>query len=101
MGAKPPQFAERPVQLVLRGRRTDALMQTDGDWRELGLIAARMLFWCGGAIYGCRCEGSEIRFAMQVAHAPLGAMAHHISGAFALYLLRTRGMRGGLFKHYA
>jgi hypothetical protein len=100
MGAKPPQFAETPVQLVLRGRRTDALMRTDGDWRELGIIAARMLFWCGGSIYGCRCEGNEIRFAMQVAHASLGAMAHHISGAFALHLRRTRDMPGGVFRHY-
>ena len=101
MGAHRPHFAETPVQLVLRGHRADALVQTDDDWRELGLIAARMLFWCGGAIYGCRCEGCEIRFALQVAHASLGAMAHHISGAYALHLLRRRGLRGGVFKHYA
>jgi hypothetical protein len=101
MGDTPaPQFADAPVQLVLRARRTDALIQTEDDWRALGRIAARMLFWCGGAIYGCRCEGNEIRFALQVAHAPLGAMAHHISGAYAIHLRQTRGQGGGIFKHY-
>jgi hypothetical protein len=101
MGADPPRFAESLVQLLLRGRRTEPLVQTDDDWRELGLIAARMLFWCGGAIYGCRCEDTEIRFALQVRHAPLGAMAQHISGAYALHLRRMRGPQGGIFKHYA
>jgi hypothetical protein len=100
MDADSPRFAETIVQLVLRGRRTDALVQTDGDWRELGLIAARMLFWCGGAIYGCRCECSDIRFALQVARASLGAMAQHISGAYALHLRRAHGLREGIFKHY-
>src|SRR5882724_11333058 len=101
MGSTPaPQFAETLVQLVLRAHHTDALMQTDDDWRALGLIAARMLFWCGGAIYACRCEGSEIRFALQVAHASLGAVAHHISGGYAIHLRRTRGLGGGIFKHY-
>jgi hypothetical protein len=101
MGARPPQFTGTPVQLVLCGRRTDALVKSEVDWRELGLIVARMVFWCGGNIYGCRCEGNGIRFAMQVAHATLGAMAHHISGAFALHLRQTRGMHGAIFKHYS
>lgn len=94
-------FAETLAQLVLRAHHTDELVQTDDDWRALGQISARMLFWCGGAIYACRCEGNEIRFAMQVAHAPLGAMAHHISGAYAIHLRQTRGLRGSIFKHYA
>jgi DnaA-like protein len=102
MGDTPaPGFAETLVQLVLRARHPDALLQTDQDWRALGLIAARMLFWCGGAIYACRCEGTEMRFALQVAHAPLGAMAHHISGAYAIHVRQTRGLSGGIFKHYA
>jgi hypothetical protein len=99
-GTTAPQFAEALVQLVLRGHQFEALIQTDDDWRALGLIAARMLFWCGGAIYACRCEGSEMRFALQVAHAPLGAMAHHISGAYAIHLHRSRGIAGSIFKHY-
>src|SRR5229473_3321209 len=101
MGDTPaPQFAQSLVQLVLRARHTDALIQTDDDWQALCLIAARMLFWCGGAIYACRCEGNEIRFALQVAHAPLGAMAHHISGAYTFHLHRSRGLGGRIFKHY-
>jgi hypothetical protein len=101
MGGIPaPQFAETLVQLVLRTHHTDALMQNDDDWRALGHIAARMLFWRGGAIYACRCEGTEMRFALQVAHAPLGAMAHHISGAYAIHLRQTRGLSGSVFKHY-
>lgn len=95
-----PQFAETLVQLVLRTHQTAEVIQSDQDWRALGFIAARMLFWCGGAIYACRCEGNEIRFALQVAHAPLGAMAHHISGAYAIHLHRSRGLSGSIFKHY-
>jgi hypothetical protein len=101
MGGTPaPQFAETLVQIVLRAHHTDALMQNDDDWRALGRIAARMLFWRGGAIYACRCEGNEMRFALQVAHAPLGAMAHHISGAYATHLRQSRGLGGSVFKHY-
>jgi hypothetical protein len=94
------QFAETLVQLVLRTHHTAEVMQSDQDWQALGLIAARMLFWCGGAVYACRCEGNEMRFALKVAHAPLGAMAHHISGAYAIHLRRSRGLRGSIFKHY-
>jgi hypothetical protein len=96
-----PQFAETLVQLVLRTQHTAEVVQSDQDWKALGLIAARMLFWCGGAIYACRCEGNEIRFAVQVAHAPLGSMAHHVSGAYAIHLRRSRGLAGSIFKHYA
>ncbi|MDP9009982.1 MAG: hypothetical protein M3N91_14965 [Pseudomonadota bacterium] len=101
MGSTPATpFAETLVQLVLRAHHADELVQTDDDWRALGHIAARMLFWCGGAIYACRCEGNEIRFALQVAHAPVGSMAHHISGAYAIHLRRTRDLVGSIFKHY-
>jgi hypothetical protein len=100
MGSTPgPPFTETLVQLVLRAHHAE-LVQTDDDWRALGQIAARMLFWCGGAVYACRCEGKEIRIALQVAHAPVGAMAHHISGAYAIYLRKTRGLAGSIFKHY-
>jgi hypothetical protein len=102
MGGTPATlYAETLAQLVLRAHDTHELVQTDDDWRALGQITARMLFWCGGAIYACRCEGNEIRFAIQVAHAPLGGMAHHISGAYAIHLRQTRGLRGSIFKHYA
>ncbi len=102
MGNTPAtHFAETLVQLVLRAHNADELVQTDEDWRALGQIAARMLFWRGGAIYACRCEENEIRFAVQAAHAPLGAMAHHISGAYAIHLRQTRSLVGNIFKHYA
>lgn len=101
MGNTPAsQFTETLVQLVLRGHNSDELVRTDQDWRALGLIAARMLFWCGGAIYACRCEGNEIRLALQVAHAPLGSMAHHISGTYAIHLRKATTRRGCIFKHY-
>lgn len=100
MGTIPPQPAETLVQLVLRARHIDEIVQTDKDWRELGLIAARMLFWCGGAIYACRCEGNEMRFALQVMRASLGTIAHQITGAYATRLRQTRGIGGGIFKHY-
>jgi len=101
MGANPASAsAETLVQLVLRARQRDALVQTEEDWRALGLIAARMLFWCGGAIYACRCEGNEMRFALQVLHASLGTIAHQIAGAYATRLRKTRRLSGVLFRHY-
>jgi hypothetical protein len=101
MGKTPaPQPAETLVQLVLRARRIDKIVQTDEDWRALGSIAGRMLFWCGGAIYACRCAGNEMRFALQVMHASLGTIAHQMAGAYATRLRQTRGIGGGIFMHY-
>jgi hypothetical protein len=96
----PPSHSGKLVQLILRGYRPQALVQTDDDWQTLGVIAARMLFWCGGKIHACRCDANEIRFALQMAHAPIGAMAQHIAGAYAKHLRQRRGWRGRLFKHY-
>ena len=95
-----PSHSGKLVQLILRGYRPQALVQTNDDWQALGIIAARMLFWCGGKIHGCRCEAHEIRFALELAHAPIGAMAQHIAGAYAKHLRQRRGWRGRLFKHY-
>jgi hypothetical protein len=59
-----------------------------------------MLFWCGGWIHGCRCEGNELRFAVEAAYASIGSMVSHISGAYALHLRRRRVWTGNIFKHY-
>jgi hypothetical protein len=93
--------SEEVVHLILRGRRQDALVRNDEDWQAVSSIARRMLFWCGGSIHGCRCEGSEIRFALQVGRASVGSMACHISGAYASYLRRNRGWTGPVFRHYS
>jgi Bacterial dnaA protein helix-turn-helix len=93
-------LSQEIIHLYLRGRHPHALMQDEEDWRALTAIAKRMLFWCGGSIHGCRCEGHEMRFAVEIGHASVGAMAHHISGAYAIHLLRRRGWTGSIFKHY-
>jgi transposase-like protein len=92
---------EQVVHLLLRGRRPDALVRNDEDWQAVSTIARRMLFWCGGSIHGCRCEGGEMRFALQVDLAPVGAMAGHISGTYASHLRRSRGWTGPIFHHYS
>lgn len=61
------------IHLILRGRRAQALVQDDEDWQALSGIAERMLFWCGGAIHGCRCAGNEMRFAVEPALASIGS----------------------------
>jgi hypothetical protein len=100
MGSNPVSPpAETLVQLVLRARR-EVLIQSYEDWRTLGSIAARMLFWYGGAIYACRCEGSEMRFALRVVHTTIGAIAHQLAGAYATHLRKSRRISGQLFKHY-
>jgi hypothetical protein len=86
--------------LILRGRRAEALVQDEEDWQALSLIAERMLFWCGGWIHGCRCEGNELRFAVETAHSSIAAMVTHVSGAYALHLRRRRGWTGSVFKRY-
>ena len=94
-----PQYIDTLVHLVLRSR-AETLIQSDSDWHVLGLIAERMLFWRGGEIYACRGDGKELRFAIQVARAPIGPMAHHIEGTFAKHLQQTRGIEGAIFRHY-
>ena len=88
------------IHLDLRGRHPHALVQDEEDWGALSAIAKRMLFWCGGSIHGCRCEGHEMRFAVEIGHASVGAMAHHISGAYGIHVRRRRGWTGSIFKHY-
>ena len=96
-GAQAPRHI---VQLILRGRRLQTLVSTEEDWRAIGQAAQRVLFWCGGSILGCRCEGAEIRFAIQLAHAPIGAMAHHVSAAYGTHMRQRHQWRGSVFKHY-
>jgi hypothetical protein len=88
------------IHLNLRGRRPLALVQDEEDWRALSAIAKRMLFWCGGSIHGCRCDGHEMRFAVERGYASAGAMAQHISGAYAIHLRRRRGWAGKIFNRY-
>ena len=89
------------VHLILRGRQLEPLVRNDEDWQAVSAIARRTLFWCGGSIHGCRCEGREMRFALQVDRASVGSMAGHISGAYAGYLRRNRGWTGPVFHHYS
>jgi hypothetical protein len=95
-----PTHSGKLVQLILRGRRSQALVRTNDDWQSLGLAASRMLFWCGGFIHGCRCETNEMHFAVQVAHTSIGAIAQHIAGSYGKHLRQSRGWRGAVFKHY-
>ena len=93
-------LSQEIIHLNLRGRRPHALVQDEEDWHALAVIAKRMLFWCGGSIHGCRCEGREIRFAVEMGHASVGATARHISGAYAVHLRRRRGWTGSIFHRY-
>jgi len=88
------------IHLNLRGRCPHSLVQDEEDWQALSAIARRMLFWCGGSIHGCRCEGRDMRFAVEMGHASAGAVAHHISAAYAIHLRRRRGWTGSIFNHY-
>ena len=41
-----------------------------------------------------------MRFAIQVGHASVGAMAHHISGGYAVHFRRRHEWTGSVFNHY-
>jgi hypothetical protein len=86
--------------VVLFGSRTDALVQDEMDWRVLGSIAKRVLWWCRGCIHGCRCEGKEVHFALEVSSTPVWSMLKRIEGAYAQHLWRTRGWTGTIFEPY-
>ena len=88
------------LHLVLRGHPGRVLVQEESDWQELAAVAERMLFWCGGAIHGCRCEGDELHFAVELAHAPLAQVVRHLSNGYAGYLRRRYGWAGGIFRRY-
>jgi hypothetical protein len=95
-----PHALQQIVQLTLRGQRSHTLVNTPADWQALGDAATRTLFWCGGAIYGCRCEGNQIQFAIQLGNASIGDVAHHLTAVYATHLRRDRKWRGSIFKHY-
>jgi hypothetical protein len=88
------------IHLVLRGRGDRVLVQDERDWRALGAAADRMLFWCGGAIHGCRCESNELHFAIGLAQAPIAQVVRHLSGGYAGHLRRRYGWAGGIFRRY-
>jgi Bacterial dnaA protein helix-turn-helix len=94
------QALRQIVQLILRGQRLQTLVSTEGDWRAIGEAAERMLFWSGGSIFGCRCEGAEIRFVVELGYAPIGAMAHHITAAYAARMRQRRQWKGRVFKRF-
>jgi hypothetical protein len=100
MGKDPGESPETLVQLVLRAHDVDPLVQSNEDWQALGATASRTLFWCGGAIYACRCEAGEMRFALQLLRTPLGAIAHHLGAGYAQHLRKSRRMSGAIFSHY-
>jgi lambda repressor-like predicted transcriptional regulator len=88
------------IHLTLRGRHSQALVRDDEDWAALAAAAERMLFWCGGFIHGCRCEGPEMHFALELAQASIGSTVRHLSGAYAGHLRKRYGWPEGIFKHY-
>lgn len=88
------------VHLTLRGRDARVLVPEEADWHALGQVAERMLFWCGGAIHGCRCEGNELHFALELAGASLAQVVRHLSGGYARHVRRRHGWTGKLFRRY-
>jgi hypothetical protein len=100
MGRRTPLTPGSVTQLILRGRRPQTLVETEQDWLALGAMAERMLFWCGGSILAVRCEHNEIRFALQLGRASVGAMAHHLSATYGTRMRRERGWRGATFRRY-
>ncbi len=100
MGRRTPLTPGGVTQLILRGCRPLTLVETEEDWLALGAMAERMLFWCGGSILSARCERNEIRLALQLGRASVGAMAHHLSAAYGTRMRRERDWRGAIFRSY-
>lgn len=83
--------------VVLRGCRAGPLVRDEADWRKMEKSMEAMLFWCGGRILGCRCEGDRLELALETAYAPLGNMFRYLTVPYALHFNRARHERGRVF----
>jgi hypothetical protein len=99
--ARPSTHVGQCVHLALRGRGNIVLVQDMEDWLAFSAMARRMIFWCGGAIHGCRCEAGEIHLAVTVGRAPLSCMVRHLSSAYAKHVRGRRSVTRSVFRHYS
>lgn len=86
------------LHVVLRGCRPEPLVRDEVDWRKMVESIDSMLFWCGGRVFGCRCEADRIDLAIEAAQVPLGRMFRYVTVPYALHFNRTRGSTGRVFK---
>ncbi len=84
--------------VVLRGCRPGPLVESEGDWRKMIEGIESMLFWCGGRVLGCRCEGDRLELAIEPARVSLGRMLRYVTVPFALHVNRASGQSGKVFR---
>ncbi len=84
--------------VVLRGCRPEPLVRGEDDWRKLIEGIESMLFWCGGRVLGCRCEGDRLELAIEPARVSLGQMLRYVTVPFALHVNRVSGGSGKVFR---
>jgi hypothetical protein len=84
--------------VTLRGHRAEALVQDEEDRRKMIGSIESMLFWCGGRVYGCRCEADRLDLLLEPVHVSPGGMMRYVTVSYALYLNRARGGRGQVFR---
>ena len=84
--------------VMLRGCRAEALVRDEEDRRKMIGSIESMLFWCGGRVFGCRCEADRLDLLLEPAHVPPGGMMRYVTVSYALYLNRARGQSGQVFR---
>ena len=92
---------DKPAELfhvMLRGCRAESLVQDEEERRKMIGSIESMLFWCGGRVYGCRCEADRLDLLLEPVHVPPGGMMRYVTVSYALYLNRARGRRGQVFR---
>lgn len=95
------EAASRPAALfhvVLRGYRTETLVRDEEDRRKMTESIESMLFWCGGRVFGCRCEADRVELLLEPALVPLGGMFRYVTVPYALHFNRVRGQSGQVFR---
>lgn len=95
------EAGDKPAELfhvMLRGCRAGALVQDEEDRRKMIASIESMLFWCGGRVYGCRCEADRLDLLLEPVHVSPGGMMRYVTVSYALYLNRARGHRGRVFR---
>lgn len=86
------------LHVILRSCRPGLLVRDEVDWRKMAESIDSMLFWCGGRVFACRCEGDCVELAVEAAQVPIGRMLRYVTVPYALHFNRTRGSAGQVFR---
>lgn len=85
------------VHVLLRAHDDATLVRDENDWRKMVGSLDQMVFWCGGHVLACRCQGGAMELAIEAEDVSPGNMLRYVTVPYALYFNQTRGRSGRVF----